>query len=259
LERLAAAIERDYDEVHELLARAPEQRRVETVKRLLAGESAEPAELAELEYELGARWHLGVIATGSGLHEALRRVSADMACDLLDVSDGDTVWAWLGAPRQLEGARVERLLSLNQPMWGSLAIGAPRQGRIGWRRTHREAMEAFALALRRPETIVPYADSPLLAAALQNHTLAMSLRELLMPLRSRPDGGATLLETLRAYIDTECNCTSAASLLRVRRQTVTSRLRMVEELLDRRLATCLAEIDTALRLVSLSPEDSPPA
>jgi DNA-binding PucR family transcriptional regulator len=258
LERLTTAIERDYDEIHESLARTPEERRTETVKRLLAEESVELAEVAELHYELGTRWHLGLIATGGDPLEALHRVKAEMAYELLSASAGDTVWAWLGASRRIDGVSVERLLSVNQTMWASLAIGAPRWGLDGWRRTHREATEAFLHALRSPEAVVRYADRPLLATALQNETLAMWLREFLTPLRSRPDGGSALLDTLRAYIDTECNCSSAASLLRVRRQTVTHRLRMVEELLDRQLSTCLAEIDTALRLVGLAPEDSPP-
>jgi DNA-binding PucR family transcriptional regulator len=101
------------------------------------------------------------------------------------------------------------------------------------------------------------ADRPLLAAALESETLQIRLRAFLAPLVRRPDSGVALLETLRAYIDTGCNCSSAASLLNVRRQTVTSRLRLVEELLGRQIRTCLAEIDTALRLGELVPEDSP--
>jgi hypothetical protein len=100
-----------------------------------------------------------------------------------------------------------------------------------------------------------HAARPLLAAALEDEALGASLVDFLAPLRSRPDGGAALLRTLRAYLDAECNGSSAASALKVRRQTVGNRLRLVEHLLDRPLRSCLAELDVALRLVDLSADD----
>jgi hypothetical protein len=255
LERLAAAIERDYDDAHDSIARHPEQRRTEIVQRLLAEEPVGFAELAELDYELRACWHLGMIATGSGPQAALRCVKPHLGWKFLQVSQGDTVWVWLGASRKFEGGQVERLLSANAATWGSLALGGVWSGLDGWRQTHQEAKGALPLALQRPGKIARYADGPLLAAALENETLAMWLREFLTPLRSRHDGGLTLLETLRAYIDADCNSSSAASMLNVRRQTVTSRLRIVQELLGRELRTCLAALDTALRLADLAVDD----
>lgn len=177
LERLAAVIERDYHEAFESIARSPEQRKTEVVERLLAEEPVDAFELAELDYELRACWHLGLIATGSGAQDALRRAKADLDCELLQVSRGDAVWAWLGAPREQREGDVEDALSTHGTTWGSLAIGKPRSGLAGWRRTHREAKGALAQALARPGTIVRYADGPLLAAALENDTLAMWLRD----------------------------------------------------------------------------------
>jgi PucR C-terminal helix-turn-helix domain/GGDEF-like domain len=257
LERLAAAIERDYDEVHQSIACLPGQRRTDIVQTLLAGESVECAELAALDYELHARWHVGIIATGTGFADALRRVKPELGCELLLVTGGDTVWAWIGASYKLDGAEVERLLSVDAGAWSSLAMGVVRSGLDGWRRTHQEAKAALPQALQTPQKIVRYGDRPLLTVALENEALGMWLRDFLVPLRSRADGGMRLLETLRAYLDTECNCSSAASLLNVRRQTVTSRLRIVEELLGRQIGSCLGELDTALRLVDIAARDSP--
>jgi hypothetical protein len=96
-----------------------------------------------------------------------------------------------------------------------------------------------------------YADRPLLAAVLESESLQASLWEFLAPLRSRPDGGAGLIRTLRAYLDAECNSSSAASALKVRRQTVGNRLRLAEQLLERPLRSCLGELDVALRLADL--------
>jgi hypothetical protein len=252
LERLEAAIEREYDNAHDAIALEPEQRRTEVVQCLLAEEPVGFAELAELDYELDASWHLGMIATGTGLRSALARVKLHLACQLLLITHGETLWIWLGSSHKLDEAQVERLLS-DRTVWASLACGEARRGLEGWRQTHREAKGALALALRRPGTIVRYADGPLLAAAVDNKTLATWLTELLTPLRSRPDGGVPLLDTLRAYIDTERNCSSAASMLGVRRQTVTNRLRTVEELLGRELRiSCLGDLDIALRLAELA-------
>jgi sugar diacid utilization regulator len=256
LERLVGAIEREYGDAHESVAAEPAQQRMHTVQSLLAGEPVGFSEMAELGYELHANWHLGMIATGSGLQPALHRAKREFACQLLEIAQGDTFWIWLGASHKLDEAHVERLLSANQTVvWRSIALGQIRRGIDGWRQTHREAKGALSLALQRRGELVCYADGPLLAAALENKTLARWLTELLTPLRSRPDGGVPLLETLRAYIDAECNGSSAASMLKVRRQTVTTRLRLAEELLGRELRSCLATLDVALCLAELAVDD----
>jgi GGDEF-like domain len=177
---LTAAIERDYDEIHESIEQSPEQRRTEIVQRLLAEEPVEFAEIAELDYELDA-WHLGMIATGSDLQDTFRRVTVGLDCQCLHVSRGNTLWAWLGAPRKQKGTEVERLFSVSARC-DSLAIGGLWRGLDGWRQTHREAKGALPRALGRPDKIVRYADGPLVAAALESETLAVWLREFLTPL-----------------------------------------------------------------------------
>lgn len=256
LERLTAAIEHEYPEEREPIARPPEQHRTEIVRRLLAKEPVEFAELAELDYELDTSWHLGVIATGTGVHGALRRLEANLRSELLlaQCADG-TVWAWFGASQRLKIVDIERMLTPNGTTGEILAIGGPGWGLDGWRQTHREARGAQMRVLRRPERVVRYAESPLLVAALENETLATWLREFLAPIRARPDG-KDLLTTLRAYIDAECSRSSAAPVANVRRQTVGNRLQLAEKLLDRPLRTCLAELDVALRLADLTFEDS---
>jgi hypothetical protein len=256
LERLTAAIEYEYPEERERIGRPPEQHRTEIVTRLLAKEPVEFAELAELDYELDTSWHLGVIATGTGVHGTLRRLKVDLRSELLMVQcEDDTVWAWFGASQQRKIVDIERMLIPNGTTGALLAIGGPRGGLDGWRQSHREARGAQLRALRRSGRVVRYAESPLLVAALENETLATWLREFLAPICARADG-TDLLETLRAYIDAECNSSSAAHVAKVRRQTVGNRLRLVEKLLDRPLRTCLAEIDVALRLADLTSEGS---
>jgi PucR C-terminal helix-turn-helix domain/GGDEF-like domain len=252
LEHLTAAIEHEYHHERERIARPADQRRAEIVQKLLAGETVDPVALAELGYELHFPWHLGVIATGARVAETLQGLKTAFGRRLLSVTRGeDTVWAWIGAQRRPVVADVERVLSSHQAPGVALAIGGPARGIDGWRQTHQEAQGARLLALRRPQQLVRYANGPLLAAALQNDTLARWLRDLLTPLGSRADGGAGLLQALRAYIDAECNRSSAASALRISRHTVESRLRTIEQLLERPLRTCLPELDVALRLEEL--------
>ena len=71
---------------------------------------------------------------------------------------------------------------------------------------------------------------------------------LLTPLRRQSDGGTRTFEALRAYIDAECNHSSAAHALGVGRHTMERRVRAAEELLGCPLRACLPELDVALRL-----------
>jgi DNA-binding PucR family transcriptional regulator len=63
-----------------------------------------------------------------------------------------------------------------------------------------------------------------------------------------------LRHTLRAYFAAERNVSSAAAALGVTRQTVTNRLRVIEETLDRPLGVWATEIEAALRMEELAPD-----
>lgn len=247
LERLAAAIEHEYSQEQESIGGS---RRSEIVQRLLAGEPVEPADLAELDYEIDTYWHVGLIASGAGVEDIVQTLRRHYGCKLLYVSLNSRVCAWLGIQ---EGTTVKgEHLSTTGHSELSVAVGEPGRGFDGWRLTHHQARAAFAVALRRPERVAWYADGRLLAAALQNETLARSLTQrYLMPLGSQRDGGAKLRRTLRTYIDLECNATSAAHGLQVGRHTVESRVHAAERLIGSTLRQCLPELDVALRLEEL--------
>lgn len=252
LGHIAASIEQEYLHERELVARPLERRRIETVQKLLAGEPVDPAELDELDYQLHAYWHLGVIATGDTAKDVLVHLRTGLESRLLQVPCGDgAIAGWLGGQHELAICDLERLLSANGYADSCVVIGGPGRGLDGFRQTHREARDALVVALRKTERIVRYADSPLFAAAVQNDTLMRWLKDFLAPLRSYKDGGIGLLQVLRALIDSECNRRAAATALDIDRHTVESRLRTAEELLGRALPTCLPELDIALRLEEL--------
>lgn len=99
-----------------------------------------------------------------------------------------------------------------------------------------------------------YSDVCLLAAGIKDDVLIESLRDLyLAPLERGPAGGRALRATLRAYFAARSNASSAAAALAVTRQTVTKRLRRVEEELGIPLESCARELELALELDDLMP------
>lgn len=255
LERLTAEVTTEYKRELARAGRSGEQRRAELVRRLLAGEAPGTT---ELNYELDG-WHLGLIAAGPNACQALRELAADADRQLLTVTRGEeSIWAWLGGHRRLNVDDFERLHKGKHRADVTLAVGEPSQGIDGWRLTHQQAQAARLVALRRPRPLTRYAEEMLLAAALQDETLARSLTEIyISPITAQRDGGAVLRETLRAYLKAGCNASSAASALGVVRHTVESRVKTVEQLLGRPLSSCLTDLEVALRLHVLAHDTAP--
>lgn len=249
LDRLVDAMSFEFKSEHSERSRSSLQRRTEKVKKLLAGQLLDPR---ELDYELDA-WHVGVVAVGPGASAALRDIAAALDRQLLSAAPvGETIWVWLGGGRRIPGDEVLDLAAGKCPLDVSLALGEPRAGIGGWRRTHREAKAASPVAASRPPSAIRYADVALLAAALQDDLLAGSLESTYLdPLSRERDGGAALRLTLRAYFAAGRNVSSAAAALEVSRQTVNSRLRTIEARIGRTIGVCAAELETALRLREL--------
>jgi hypothetical protein len=227
-----------------------EERLARRIERLLAGE---PMDTSQIAYDFDAR-HLGALARGEGALEALQESARRFDRRLLVLRREEaTVWAWLGGRDPIEREELDRHLHANWPARATLALGEPGEGLADWRLTHRQAEAALAVALRGPERFVHYRDVALLAAILKDELLATSLRQLyLEPLEAERDGGEVARETLRTYFASGCNVSSTAAALGVKRHTVTNRLRATEEMLDRPLGTCSAEIEAALRLAQLT-------
>jgi len=249
LDRALAAVATEYRSEKGSRLRTGDERRLERVKRLLAGHLLEPD---DLQYEFDA-WHIAAIAHGPGAPATIRNLAARLDRRLLLVSPGDSmVWAWLGGQRRVSAAEVEELAPQPWPIGLSLALGEPERGMAGWRLTHRQARAALPIASRPSPRMIRYAKVSLLAAALNDEVLASSLqRHYLEPLTADRDGGIALRRTLRAYFHADRNVSSAAAVLGVSRQTVNSRLRTAEARISRSLDTCAPEMETALRLEEL--------
>lgn len=246
LEHLTASVEHEYDQERERMACGPRQRRAEIVQGMLSG-APDPGDLAELDYDIHTSWHVALVATGAGAGDVLDRLEAHFGPRVLLVLLDGAACAWLRGQKKLGETDIEQGL-IGQSR-SSVGVGEAGFGLSGWCLTHRQAQAALVVALRKSQDLARYADDRLLAAALENDTLARSLKQrYLTALGSQRDGGATLRRTLRTYIDLDCNATSAAEMLDVRRRAVTSRVRTAERLIGSLLSECLAELDVALRL-----------
>jgi AcrR family transcriptional regulator len=279
LDRLLESIAGEYGVELQRMGRSPEQRRSERVRRLLEDGVPEDGAVAGagLEYELGDRWHLGVIATGADAAQAVRGLAVSADRRLLSVSHGErSVWAWLGGRQRFAAGEVERVIvgvvagtgGAPLPKGVVLALGEPAWGVDGWRLTHQQAQAALVVALRRngiPRNEIPpargvtrYADVALLASALKDPALAQALLDIyIAPLVDTQNRGLVLLQTLRAYLAAECNVSSAAIKLGVARSTVKDRMRTIEERLGRTLQRCPPELEVALELDQLIPATHP--
>ncbi len=244
-ERLVVAVMGEYTR-EKGQRRPPEQRQIEHVKKLLAGEQGD---LDELAYALDD-WHIGTVARGKDAAPALRQIAQVSDRRLLLLRpDSETVWAWFGGQRKIEVEEIARRVLPDGLGNALVALGEPSRAIEGWRLTHQQASAALRIVRRGATGVVRYADVGLLASISQDRVLASSLRQLyLTPLSGGRDGGAGLRETLQAYFTAGRNISSAASALGVSRQTVGYRLRIIEEKLGRTLESCAPEVEVALRL-----------
>ena len=140
-------------------------------------------------------------------------------------------------------------LARGRPEGVFVTVGEPAEGLAGWRFSHLQAKAALAIAERRREPVLRYADVAVVASILRDDLVADSLRQLyLEPLAQSRDNGKVARETLRAYFEAERNISSTAAALGVDRRTVRNRLRSIEGLLGRPLSGSMADLEIALRL-----------
>lgn len=253
VDRLSAAVADAYAREAESRFTTPRRRRAEKVRRLLAGELLDDA---DLDYELEA-WHLAAIGSGPGAIDGLRALAAAFDRSLLLVRPAPKeVWAWLGGRLRVSSDDVLRGAEQSLPAEARLAFGEPGRGVGGWRLSHRQAGAARAVSRRGGERKLRYVDFALLASALRDELLASSLDGIyLTPLEEERDGGFTLRRTLAAYFAAGQNVSATAAGLGLSRKTVNTQLRAAERRIGLALYACAAPLETALRLHALADKD----
>lgn len=249
LEHLLSRISVEYEAERRIRARSRETRMFDYVANLLRGEPLDP-EL--LSYEMNLN-HVGLVARGPGSKELLREIAKTLDSRLLLIRpDAETTWAWLGRYGDIHGDQVQAAISMKGVRRIAVAIGEPAPAIAGWRHTHHQAKAAFPVAARSATRLARYADVCLVASALQDNLLRVSLKELYVePLLNSRDGGVTYMETLRAYFASHRNGEATAAVLNLSRQAIAGRLRVIEDRLGRPLHSCAAHIEAALQLEEL--------
>jgi hypothetical protein len=249
IEEALAAIATVYMHEVERRGRSPEQRLRGRVRRLLAGELFGPAQLGG--YELDGRWHLGVIAKGTGAQQALRVAAAGVGQRLLSISDDDeAVLAWFGGRRELAAGDIERVLPQG-PAEMFLAGGEPGWGVSGLRVTRGTGERGVGEGSGMQKRLPRYADVAPLAPWLHDDALARSFIETHLPPLDDRRNEQALRQTLRAYFAAGRNAKAAAVALKIDRGTVAKRLRTIEQRLGCPLHERLAGLEIALDLEEL--------
>ncbi len=260
-ERVVEAVSEEYSREPKTFSGSAAELRAGLVRRLLAGERIDAS---AVRYDFETSCHVGLLGHGSPARDVIARLLELHECQrlMVDGSPGVT-WAWLGSRRSIEVAAIaDEAVRLSEP--GALvAIGEPGQDLAGWRLTHRQARAAMTVAVRGGTLVVRYADVALGASILQDDLLAASLRSLYLgPLAAEQDGGEMARRTLRAYFKAGCNISSAAAALGANRQTVSKRLRAIDDRLGGVLGSRSADLQAALcldELTSSAGHLSPPA
>ncbi len=250
-ERVIETVSEEYAREPKPRAESSSQRRAAVVKRLLEGE---PLDTSSLEYEFEGLHHCGFVVRGTSSEDAVRGMV--LACEgrrLVVAGEPGTIWGWIGAREPVDPAALVAAVGEHGDPRLTVTIGEPEVGMAGWRLTHRQARAAMPVALRRRDAVVRYVDVALLCSLIGDELLADSLRSIyLKPLAEERDGGAAARRTLRAYFEAGRNVSSAAAALGANRQTVSKRLRAIDEKLSGALFQRSADLEAALRLDQLT-------
>ena len=234
--------------------RSSDLRKLERVQELLSGEIQEAP---DLEYPVGGT-HVGIVASGPEIATTIRRLFQPLGSPLLVVRPiPHAAWAWVSTRDIPTVLDLDATLGPALPTGTCIAMGEPAIGLCGWRRTHGQAKSAFPIAQVLDGGRARYGEVALLASFVRDDLLKEFLRRLyLAPLERGRNNAPVLRHTLRQYFKANKNGVSAAAALGVTRQTITNRLQVVEDRLNRPLDECAPSLEAALQLEELGFIDS---
>ncbi|MFE9727492.1 PucR family transcriptional regulator [Streptomyces sp. NPDC005794] len=240
-----------YSQEQERLQRRETSDVLEAVREALAGELDDVEAERRLGYRMNAR-HVGFVVWGPGATEAvLRGVAARLRSQLqarqgLVVLPGEcALHGWLSVPENAPGLDELRARTA-VPAGIRISLGMPHHGGVGFRITHREALETQSLTDRavpqlarsdapgEANSIVSFCDVVALVFAsrdveLARHFVRSQLGSLVEPRH------AVLYETLRVWFEELGSPTRAARRLNVHVNTLVKRLNRASEVVDRPL------------------------
>ncbi|BBX20933.1 ABC transporter substrate-binding protein [Mycolicibacter terrae] len=238
------------------------------VRELLDTETADvDAVSLAIEYPLH-RWHLAVVVwcpdtdqddelvRMERLVRGLGETLGSQGRPLFVAADRVTGWAWI--PLTVNSARDAvsrtRRFAEADKQAPSLAIGDPLPGVDGFRRSHRQALGAHAVALAAgpdAQRILANNDSGLSAAALLADKLDVAriwVAEVLGPLACDTEADERLRETVRVFLRAGSSYKAAAAELNLHFNSVKYRIQRAEERRGRPISNDRLEVEFALLL-----------
>jgi hypothetical protein len=256
VERCTGFVVEEYTRARAEADRSRDHLRLRLVHRVLDGGWVDDTELS---YRLNAG-HIGLVATGPGSESMLNEIANAGRDRLILPGDDGTTWAWVAGDERDHGRVMARFSGTEVREDGTLACGVPARGPEGFRRTHRQALDAYSVASRRGLSRSNYRDASLEALALASEERARELVEVeLGSVSGASDRAQRLRATLNAYFATGQNAAAAAARLGVNERTVRNRLASIEQILGTAITERWAELATALRFgeVTGSPTGAP--
>jgi hypothetical protein len=205
-----------------------------------------------LPYDLSLT-HVAFIAWGVGVGEVAAWLRARLRRKVLCIPVSEQLaWGWIGSHGHLDPASLRRLERDLPSLESSLAFGRSATGLEGFRRSHHQAREARSVGAARAKRLTIHDEVTLELLTSQNPERARTfVFEELGALAGAGPREPCLRHTLEVYLGSSLNATAAAAHLGVHDQTVTNRLRRIEDLLGRPIQTRRVELETALRLAYL--------
>ncbi len=203
------------------------------------------------EYEIAATHHLAIVLLGPGAEVQAASLGGWSRCRAWwTAGPGGVVCAWVGRGEPLRSADTDRLIGYLSDWRGSATFGMVASERAGFAQSHRQALQAHAVALVSGDRRLRYetARYTMLAAHDRDGALAF-VRELLGPIAALgPQNGARLLATLQAYLEHGHKLKSTSQACGRSRDTIARHVREIEGLLGCSVESRGAELLMALRL-----------
>ena len=249
LSTIAARIDLERDE----LTRGTHAERRETVALILDGAPiARQRAEGRLGYALNGLHTAAVIwsddpkgdlARLDGAAEALGH-AAGGARPLSVLASTATRWVWVPGTAAVDTDALHRSISAAPDV--RIAIGSRATGVDGFRRSHFDAITTQQLMARlhSQQQIARFTDVQLVALITSDTDRAAEF--ITNTLGELESAGAELQETVRTFVDEQCNASRAAARMFTHRNTLLRRLARADKLLPRPLAESSVSVAVAL-------------
>lgn len=156
-----------------------------------------------------------------------------------------TRWVWVSGSVPTD---TEAMLQSIRPVGADIriAVGPTADGVEGFRRSHFDALltQQMMTRLRSPQQLAFFADVELVALVTADADRAAGYVKRVLGDFEFADPETQ--ESVRTFIDEQCNASRAAARLYVHRNTLLRRLARADELLPRPLAECTVKVAVAL-------------